>query len=246
MPILGFKHWLLIAAMDEEEEAILGALAPRPASQVILGRHHQAKRFDLGARGVLTLLRSGVGVANAALATALACEKENPDGVLLLGVGGALSPDLEIGDLVVATQVFQHDSFSSLDAGDFHMRSGEYILRPEQADPERPLLASHPALAEWFRHEFPGAKLGTLLSGNEFVGRSERKRKLAGSAKDALLVDMEAAGVAMVAHRYGVPFGVAKTVSDRLTPEGSIESDFSCCLRSSAAHAAQVAARIAT
>jgi len=57
---------------------------------------------------------------------------------------------------------------------------------------------------------------------------------------------MEGAGVALAADRYGVPFAAAKTVADRLAPDGStIESDFSLTLRASAAHAAEVAARVA-
>jgi hypothetical protein len=51
--------------------------------------------------------------------------------------------------------------------------------------------------------------------------------------------------VALVAERYGVRFGVAKTVADRLAPDGSIDSDFVRCLHSASAHAAQVAARVA-
>jgi adenosylhomocysteine nucleosidase len=79
-----------------------------------------------------------------------------------------------------------------------------------------------------------------VLSGNEFVGTLDRKRAIAALHGEALLVDMEAAGVAQIAHRIGLPFVVAKTVSDRLQPDGTIESDFRRCLEAAARNAASV------
>ena len=242
------RRWLLLAAMEEEERAIidrLNGLERRTWTASERGRV-SGLRFKLPeSRGELTVVRTGIGVVNAALALALVCEKERPEAVLLLGVGGALRPELAIGELVVARSVFQHDSFSSLDAGDFRKRSGEIVLSESDAKKARPHCHADRNLHDWIRAEFPRSRSGTLISGNEFVGRVRRKRELSELAPDALLVDMEGAGVALVADRYGVPFAAAKTVADRLAPDGSIESDFSLTLRSSAAHAAEVAAKAA-
>jgi adenosylhomocysteine nucleosidase len=244
---LGIRRWLFLAAMEEEERAILDRLGALRCHEWTASDRGRVKglRFQLP-EGQLTVVRTGVGVVNAALALALACEHGRPDAVLLLGVGGALSPELSIGDLVVSRSVFQHDSLSTLDSGDFRKRSGEIVLSDRDARRARPHCAADRRLHDWIRAEFPRARSGTLISGNEFVGRVKRKRELAELAPDALLVDMEGAGVALVADRYGIPFVAAKTVADRLAPDGrAIESDFALCLESSAAHAAEVAARAA-
>jgi adenosylhomocysteine nucleosidase len=244
------RHWLLLAAMDEEEEAVLEVLKTYPAREWELSPRAgvRGRLFELGDGRRLGLLRTGIGGANAVLATSLACESSEetrPDAIVLLGVGGALVPELEIGELVVARKVLQHDSLCTFDSGDFLMRSGDLVLTAEQARACDPILPAHAGLVDWLMAEFPDARPGTLVSGGEFAGRTGRKSELASLAPDAILVDMEGAGVAWTAARYGVPFVVAKTVADRLEPDGTIGQDFVRCLRSSAGHAAVVARRIA-
>lgn len=239
-------RWLILAAMEEEERAILERLGSQRCHQWIAADRARVRGLQFAmAGGQLTVVRTGIGVVNAALAVSLCCERERPDAIVLLGVGGALTPGLSIGDLVVAHSVLQHDSLSTLDTGDFYKRSGEIVLSADEARRARPRMEADRRLHDWVRSKFPEARSGTLVSGNEFVGRVKRKRELAALAKDALLVDMEGAGVALAADRYGVPFVAAKTVADRLAPDlHGIEHDFTRCLRSSAAHAAEVAAQI--
>lgn len=247
MAALGIKRWLFLAAMEEEERAILDRLGDRKCHEWVASERGRVRGLQfILPEAQLIVVRTGIGVANAALAVALACERERPEAIVLLGVGGALRPELSIGELVVARSIFQHDSLSTLDAGDFRKRSGEIVLSVTDARRARPHVPADLALHDWIRSEFPASRSGTLVSGNEFVARVGRKRALSELARDALLVDMEGAGVALAARRYRVPFVAAKTVADRLAPDGhGIEHDFARCLKKASAHAAEVVARAA-
>jgi 5'-methylthioadenosine/S-adenosylhomocysteine nucleosidase len=246
--MLDARNILILAALREEEEALLGLLASGGSAP---GRGVLHEKLGLAittaSRGdrAVSVVRTGVGSVNAALALALARERAPVDAVVLLGVGGALREDLDVGDFVISSRVLQHDYYYSFDHGDQRIRPGALILSSEEASGHVPDFAADPRLIEWLERAQPrgqraGARVlkGTILSGNEFVGRPERKRSVASLSPDALLVEMEAAGVAQVAHALGIPFVVGKTVADRLNPDGSIESDFRACLAAACEHAA--------
>ncbi|MGK5081712.1 hypothetical protein WDW37_00280, partial [Bdellovibrionota bacterium FG-1] len=118
---------------------------------------------------------------------------------------------------------------------------GHLIFTSAEAQAHVALVDADPQLVEWVSRCGTSGKvrIGTVLSGNEFVGTVERKRALAALHEQALLVDMEAAGVAQVASRLKLPFVVAKTVADCLNPDGSIENDFRTCLEAASVHAAK-------
>ncbi len=240
------KDLLILAAMDEEERALLRALsragAPGPIS-VQLDSPLKITLHEAAIQGgKLWIARSGMGPVNAALTLAMIAERRAIESVILLGVGGALSADLRIGDLVVSTRVLQHDSYSSLESGHFRMRPGNLVLSQEDAQLEVPTFDASAKLVKWMEG-FQGAhtlRKGLIASGSEFVGTVKRKQEIASLHPDALLVDMEAAGIAQTANLLGIPFVVAKTVADRLLPSGSIEADFRTCLEAAAENAAAI------
>lgn len=236
-----FRDLLVVVAMEEEERAIVDVLGGVEAESGEFGARVRVpfRRFFVGDRRI-TLARSGIGPVNAAMTVVLIAEHAPVDGIFLFGVGGAVSAKLAIGDVVVATEVLQHDSFSSLDFGHARMASGHYLLSEADVAAHSPLRRTDSEGVAWLAEVFRerGFHRGVILSGSEFVGTVERKRAIAALHPEALLVDMEAAGVAHVAERLGIPFLVVKTVSDRLSPDGTIESDFRRCLASAAANAA--------
>lgn len=240
--MIPYRTLLIVAAMDEEERALVEVLGasgakPRPTSRRL---GIEVREFARGDRRFL-VARSGIGAVNAALAVAFAAESEPLDGILLLGVGGAIVEGLEIGDLVVATSVLQHDSYASLDGGDVRMKAGSLLFTGTPA--EEVEHRCDPGFREWVTRSIAGPyRSGAVLSGAEFVGTRERKRAIAHLHPEALLVEMEGCGVAQVAERLGVPFVVAKTVADRLLPDGSIEQDFRTCLSRASANAGLVLA----
>jgi len=144
------------------------------------------------------------------------------------GVAGAVSPDLEIGDVVIGSHLLQHD----LDARPFFERyeipqleASRLPLRPQYVDlaasaAERYLNLDLPvevparALAE-FGITRPKVRCGLIVTGDRFIGDADSRDRLAREVPGALCVEMEGAAVAQVCHERGTPLVVVRTISDK-------------------------------
>ncbi|MBF0365932.1 MAG: 5'-methylthioadenosine/S-adenosylhomocysteine nucleosidase [Oligoflexia bacterium] len=237
------KKVLILCAMKEEEDAVLSKL-----------QDHHIEAVNLSANNRLTLIlkhitfsnyelfitQSGMGNVNAAVTLSLVLMNIDIDFVILLGVAGALTPKLNIGDVVCSSTVLQHDYYSSLDDGNFRMKPGDLILNAESATNHDPRQESILKLGHCdnFLKFNADTYIGEIISGNEFVGTVERKKQLFELSNNALAVDMEASAVAQVANKFKIPFLIIKTIADRLSPDGSIESDFQTFLNRATTNAA--------
>lgn len=233
-----FTRIAFVVAMDTEHAAIL-AVQPdwQKVDDIIPGI--TCHRVTQNSREFL-LCKSGVGLVNAALVTDTLITHYHVDAVVLLGAGGALRSDLQIGDTVLAHSILQHDSVFIDENGHTLMRAGTlYLSEPAEKHPS-PIIPTSKILTQIIADSTP-CKMGTILSGSSFAGTRAEKERLAAVADDALLVEMEAAGVALTCERYGVAFAVAKTVSDRLDAEHGVSTDYKTFL----SHAASTAASIA-
>ncbi|HEY3887528.1 MAG TPA: hypothetical protein VGL73_03070 [Caulobacteraceae bacterium] len=108
--------------------------------------------------------------------------------IISIGLGGALADDLRPGDWVVASRVLL-----TLEAGDH---------APTDPDWTDSLLGI-----------LPGARAGTILGSDLMIADREAKRRTR-QLTGAAIVDMESHIVAAVAARHGLPFAVARVVSD--------------------------------
>ncbi len=242
--IAEIKNLLIIIAMDVEEEALLKNVRFKEKSY---GRSVQIKTKQFEAHQCsVTVANSGVGPVNAALVLSHLFEYIPIDAVLALGVGGALCPDLTIGDTVIANKIIQHDSVTSTESGNRLIAAGELTLSVPENRQIDPIIYCDPFLINWLQQSFQkgncvgNVKTGTILSGSEFVANTARKKELASLHSDAFLVEMEAAGIAQIARKLKIPFVVAKTVSDRAVPETSVSKDYRLFLKSAADHSSLI------
>jgi adenosylhomocysteine nucleosidase len=135
---------------------------------------------------------TGEGPRNAARTAAELCARYRPRIVVGAGVAGGLTPDLGVGDLVVARRV--------LDDG------GE-TPAPDAG------LAGRAAVR-------PGARGGSFVSVDRPVVTAAGKAALAGRvAPSAAVVDMESGAWARAAAAAGIPFLIVRVVSDAADEE---------------------------
>ncbi len=153
--------------------------------------------------------RIGVGKASAAAMTQRLVDRCRPAAVILSGIAGGLSPELEIGDIVVARSCLQYD----LDVSAFGYPLGEVPETPSGVFACDPALAEVVAAAPGFRGR---ARLGRVLTGDRFLDVGEKQRLAAERGVAGDVVDMESAAVALVCRLNGVPLVVVRTVSDTL------------------------------
>jgi len=194
----------VVAAMREELRAILHE-AGTDQRERIAGREFHRTR--LHAHDAVLVL-SGIGKVAAATTTALLLDRFEVDAVLFTGVAGGLGEGVAVGDVVVATELLQHD----LDASPIFPRyevplTGRSRFAADAAWSERLAAGARAAGAVVHR--------GLVVSGDRFVSTAAESRALRAALPDALAVEMEGAAVAQVCHDFGRPFAVMRTISDR-------------------------------
>ncbi len=209
----------VVAALPDELAAIeAAASAEAPLrSRKVAGRELRVGR--LCGREV-TLALSGVGkVAAASTATLLV---QDASAVIMVGTAGGLGTGVEPGDVVVAAELLQHD----LDARPLWDRWVVPSLGVARIPADRALTGALASAAEVVvgahRPDLAALGLGTphwhlglVASGDVFVATVEDSTELRTALPDALAVEMEGAAIAQVCHTAGVPFAVARTISDR-------------------------------
>lgn len=238
------RRLLAIVAMGVEEAAILKSLGTYEEFVISSSLGITAKIFRKMDKELL-LVTSGIGNVYAGMTTALVADKFQIDGVILFGVAGALKQGLEIGQLVIASRVIQHDSIYSGESGIQLMAPGAPFVSVNPDARENPVFETDPRFRKWLLNALQGnSKVkfieGTLLSGSEFVGSAIRKRAIGSTQQDSLAVEMEAAGIAVVVRRLNLPFAVLKTVADRLNPDQSISNDYNQFIQGAAENAGGV------
>lgn len=209
----------IVAALPDELAAIDAAASAEGPLTVRRFAGRELRTGRLGGREVVLAL-SGVGkVAAASTATLLV---EQASAVVMVGTAGGLGAGVNPGDVVVAAELLQHD----LDARPLWDRWVVPSLGVARIAADRRLTGALAAAADVVvgRHRpelaalgltGPRWHLGLVASGDVFVATAEDSARLRTELPDVLAVEMEGAAIAQVCATAGVPFAVARTISDR-------------------------------
>jgi adenosylhomocysteine nucleosidase len=206
----------IVGAMHEEISALLPCI--EGARAVTRG----GRDFHLGrleGHDVI-LVRSGIGKVAAATTCAVLLDAFGAGALLFTGVAGGLGERVRVGDIVVATELLQHD----MDASPLFPRwevplTGRTRFAADAgwtarfAEACRTLATSRARMPRAMVHE------GLVASGDRFVSTHAESDRLRTLLPDALAVEMEGAALAQVCHDFGRPFAVVRTISDRADDE---------------------------
>jgi len=189
----------IIGAMTEEISLLKNRLQLNKEEQ------YQNKTYYtgilLGKNIVLT--QCGIGKVNAALVTQTLISKYSVDIVINLGLAGALAEDLNIGNIVVSSDLVYHD----VDATGFGYDLGQIPGdTPTFFSSDEKLVNIASQNAEVF--------VGRIATGDQFVGDILQKEKIRENF-NALCVEMEGAAIAHTCHLNNIPFVVIRSISDR-------------------------------
>jgi adenosylhomocysteine nucleosidase len=220
----------VIAAMPEELEAVLARIDD-PSTEEIAGRHFVFGRLE--ERPVVATIAQ-IGKVAAATTATLMLSQYRPEAIIMTGLAGGVSPDLEIGDVVVATQTLQHD-LGRTPVSKSHVVPGLGIARFD-TDPAWTAKATEAAndFAAGATGESFKVRNGLIVTGDRFIQSATQIASLRESIPDALAVEMEGAAVAQVCHYFDVPFALIRTISDG--GDEAAKEHFSESLHSLAAH----------
>ncbi|WP_153123202.1 5'-methylthioadenosine/S-adenosylhomocysteine nucleosidase [Peribacillus tepidiphilus] len=222
----------IIGAM-EEEVTILREQLEGLEQETIAGCE-----FNIGKlNGVdVVLLKSGIGKVNAAMSTAILLEKYKPDAVINTGSAGGFSPELNVGDIVISTEVRHHD----VDVTAFGYEYGQVPQLPASFNADEKLVATAVEAAK----EIQGIAVakGLIATGDSFMNDPERVEFIRGKFSNLQAVEMEAAAIAQVSYQFKVPFVIIRALSDIAGKESNVS--FENFLEKAALHSAQLVVKI--
>lgn len=175
-------------------------------------------------------------VAAAATVTTLILEFKITE-LIFTGVAGGISPELKIGDIVIGTELVQHDMdafplFPTYEIpliGQSHFKaSQEHINRATTTiqhifDNEYLHRVITPADLDQFNIYQPQLHLGLIASGDQFFRDQAQKDQLLSGLPQTLCVEMEGAAVAQICYEFGIPFVVIRTISDEADKHSTID-----------------------
>lgn len=203
----------IMGAMPEEIAPILKELGTYTTSEYAGNKYYQATY-----KGVeLVLAYSKIGKVFSTLTATTMIEHFGADRVLFSGVAGAISPELKVGDLIVATKLAQHD----LDITAFGHPFGYVPEGSVYIDTDLDMLALSKEVAKEMQKE---VKEGIIATGDQFVANEERKNWI-GKTFSADALEMEGGSVAVVCNALNVPFFILRAISDAADMDASFSFD---------------------
>lgn len=163
---------------------------------------------------------SGIGKVNAGICAQILADVFSVDAIINTGIAGSLNKNINIGDIVLSTDVVQHD----MDATGFGYRKGQIPQMPVfffNADDNLRRLA-----AEVCKEVNPDIQVfkGRIASGDQFVCDQDVKNRIV-SEFSAYATEMEGAAIGQAAYLNEIPFLVVRAISDKA--DGSAQMDYS-------------------
>ena len=159
----------------------------------------------------VVIVKSGIGKVRAAAGIAAMLDTYNLSKVFFTGIAGGVGDETKVLDVVVATDLVQHDYGQITNDGFewYEGYGGDHGYY--SCDPDLVRLAYDSAvrvLGE--EHVFKG----TIATGDQFVA-SEEYVKVLQNDFHAIACEMEGAAIAVVCSEYEMPFVVIRAMSDK-------------------------------
>lgn len=204
------KNIGIIVAMQEELDEILNIMnnvTKEETNNIILYKGVIENKN-------IILVKSGVGKVNAARVTQILIDKLEVDVMINIGAAGALNPNLNIGDIVIANKLIQHDfDITAFGHNKGYITGvGEYISCDEELVNKLENVVNKEKSKEY------KAIIGIIASGDIFCTEVKMKEKIY-SKFNADCVEMEGAAIAQICYLANIPFIVIRSISD--SPNGN-------------------------
>jgi len=222
----------IISAMYEEMQTLLKNLQQPMTISKGMRTYYSGTLFN---RNVVLVFSRWGKVASATTATQLINDYAEIDEIIFTGVAGAISKDLNIGDIVIGKHLYQHD----VDASPLYKKFEIPLLnkvffetstthRDHLYEASEKFLDSYAdfiALEKAHSFGIIQAKviLGDIASGDQFINDASSAEKLSNELPSVYCVEMEGAAVAQVCYEYNIPFSIIRIISDKANDNAHID-----------------------
>ncbi|KXS39103.1 5'-methylthioadenosine/S-adenosylhomocysteine nucleosidase [Modicisalibacter tunisiensis] len=224
----------IIGAMEEEVALLASRLENRRT------RHHVGSTFHTGRlNGVeVVILQSGIGKVNAAIGTTLMLDMYHPEAIINTGSAGGFGTGLDVGDVVISTEVRHHD----VDAVVFGYEHGQVPQMPAAYLPDDRLVCVARECIESLGHL--RVHEGLIATGDAFMACPDAVQRTRERFPTMLAAEMEAAAIAQTCHLYGCPFVVIRALSDIAGKDSNLS--FTAFIDQAARHSAEMVEAMVT
>jgi len=158
----------------------------------------------------VVVVRSGIGKVNAAICAQVLVDKFHIDILINTGIAGSLDAAIDIGDMVISTDLVEHD----MDATIFGDPLGQVPRMDTFSFPADPVLVEKAVKANEEANSEIQTFVGRIVSGDQFVSSSEVKEKLVKNFQ-AKCTEMEGAAIAHAAYLNKVSCVIIRAISDK-------------------------------
>ncbi len=221
----------IISAMREEIQALLSLLEVENTTFKGMRTYYSGVLFDQ--KVILVFSRWGK-VASATTVTQMINDFDI-DEIIFTGVAGSIQKEINIGDIVIGRNLYQHDMNASplvepfeipllrkkyfatnsdkrkliLEASELFLSDYEYFIQKSELVP--------------FNIENPKLFIEDIASGDQFVSSDQQLKSIKSHLSSVACVEMEGAAVAQVCYEYQVPFSIFRTISDNANDNSHID-----------------------
>ena len=164
------------------------------------------------------LAQSGIGKVQAGMTATIMNDRYQPDFVVNTGSAGGIGTGLHIGDVVLSEKMAYHD----VDATGFGYKVGQLPQQDLYFDADPDYVKE---IAEAAKRTGLTARVGLIVTGDQFVDSKEKIATIKKSFPDALAAEMEGAAVAQVCAQFKTPFVVIRSMSDVGDENASVNFD---------------------
>ncbi len=206
----------IIGAMEVEIDLLVAMMAENGK---VKKRNYAGTTFNCGTiDGIdVVVVRSGVGMVNAALCVQILVSDFHASCIINTGVAGSLDAGVDIGDVIVASDAVNH----VMDVTNLGYQPGQnpdYVFvgfPASKALAEKALIAASDLGIK--------AHKGRVASGDVFVHSQEQKDRIRGQFM-ASCCEMEGAAIAQACYVNRIPYLVLRAISDKA--DGSSTMDY--------------------
>lgn len=223
----------IIGAMEQEISLLAQSMKIDETRTIGMRNYYTGKLFGKDA----VLVFSKCGKVSAASAVTTLIETFKVDMVIFTGVAGGADPRLNIGDIVVADKLVQHDMDTSALEGfkkfEIPLLGIDFFGVPHNLVSLSVLSARHyisenmnqevsKSDLEEFGITIPKVIVGTIASGDQFIADKRKVTSLCSEIGNLKGIEMEGAAVAQVCYEHNIDYVVFRVISDKADEHAAI------------------------
>ena len=195
----------IIGATENEIAPFISTMHSIKTEEYAMLSFHIGKYADIN----VIALFCGVCKVNAAIAAQILIDRYQVGKIIVIGVAGAISHELRIGDTVISSDIAYHDVADEILTQYHPWMKSIYFSADED-------MVRGISEANTDEHS---VIVGRIVTGEAFIDQDGRKGII--EKYDPLCVDMETAGIAHVCYVNSIPFAAIRSMSDTPHESGS-------------------------